>query len=184
MKKIMILAIAFIAATAFTLVDGEKYSTKTGKVSFYSSTPAEDIKAETNQANVILDAASGKIAVKILINSFEFDKALMQKHFNGKDYMDSKEYPDARFSGSIENYDVAKYGKDGKYNVTVKGTMEMHGVKKEITEKGTLEVKGGQRIIHTVFNLNRKDYNVDVPKMVSGKIAETIEVTVDATLTK
>ena len=180
----MILAVAFMAATAFTLIDGEKYSTKTGKVSFYSSTPAEDIKAETNQANVIFDAASGKMAVKILINSFEFEKALMQKHFNGPDYMNSKEYPDARFSGSVENYDVAKYSKDGKYDVTVKGTMEIHGVKKDITEKGTLEVKGGQRIIHTVFNVNRKDYKVEVPSMVSGKIAEVIEITVDATLSK
>lgn len=184
MKKIIILAVAFIATTAFTLVDGDKYSTKTGKVSFYSSTPAEDIKAETNQATVIFDASNGNMAVKILINSFEFPKAAMQKHFNGPQYMNSFEYPDARFSGSVDGYNAAKHNKDGKYDVTVSGELKMHGVAKKIKENGTLEVKGGTRTIHAVFNVNREDYKIEVPGMMSAKIAETIEITVDATLNK
>ena len=59
-----------------------KYMTKTGRVSFFSATPIEDIEALTQQAAAILDFGTGQLAFSIPIKSFVFKRTLMQEHFN------------------------------------------------------------------------------------------------------
>jgi uncharacterized protein YcsI (UPF0317 family) len=41
-----------------------------------------------------------KIEFIVLIRSFQFEKALMQEHFN-ENYMESAKYPKATFSGNL-----------------------------------------------------------------------------------
>jgi polyisoprenoid-binding protein YceI len=143
----------------------------------------EKIEAINNQVNSALDVSTGDFVFKVLIKSFEFEKALMQEHFN-ENYMESGKYPNATFSGKISNYKDINFGKDGSYSATVEGNLTMHGVTKKVTEKGTIEVKGDKIIAKSTFNIKPKDYNISIPGAVVAKIAEYIQVNVDATLEK
>jgi uncharacterized protein YcsI (UPF0317 family) len=66
--------------------------TREAYVKFYGSTPLENIEAVTNQASSVIDASNGDIVFQVLLNSFTFEKALMQEHFN-ENYVESETYP-------------------------------------------------------------------------------------------
>ncbi len=178
MKQFLIL----IAGVLFALnLHAQKYSTKTGHVSFYSKAPLEDIKADNRQGSFILDASTGEVAAVILIKSFEFKNALMQEHFNDN-YMESEKYPKSTFIGKVANIQDVKFDKNGTYDVKVSGQLTIHGVTKEITETGKVAVKGDAVIIESAFFVALADFGIKNDKVKN--IAERIEVTVNAELKK
>jgi hypothetical protein len=168
---------AFVLLTGWSQAQ-TKYFTKQGKISFYSETPMEKIEAHNSRVTSVLDAESGKIEFMALIKAFEFEKALMQEHFN-ENYMESSKYPKASFKGTITDMKSVDLKKDGTYNVEVKGDLTIHGVTKNITEKATIKVKGGVISAETSFNVALKDYNIKIPTVVNNKIAEVIQVKVN-----
>jgi len=157
------------------------FSTKTAKVSFFSSTPVEDIKAASGKGVAVLMSRSRDVAFQIPIKSFEFDKGLMQEHFN-ENYMESDKYPYARFKGRI-NQDI-DFTKDGEYNVTVTGPLLIHGVEKTRTINGKLKISGGTLNIVSAFNVACADHNIKIPTLIVTKVAEVINVKIDANLTR
>jgi uncharacterized membrane protein len=82
----------------------ERYLTKSGAINFFSKTAMEDITADNNQVLSIVDAASGKMAISILMKSLLFKKALMQEHFN-ENYVESDKFPKANFKGTIVDFE-------------------------------------------------------------------------------
>jgi hypothetical protein len=181
MKKITTLLV--IALLTSTLVNAQKYMTKGGTIKFSSETPMEKIEAVNHQANSALDFSSGNFVFKVLIRGFEFEKALMQEHFN-ENYMESEKFPNSTFSGKISNLKDVNLGKDGVYKVVVEGDMTMHGVTNKIKVNGTLEVKAGKVTAKSSFNVAPKDYNITIPKAVIKNIAEAIQVDVMVQLDK
>jgi len=175
----LIIVLLMITSSAFA----QKNITKNGRIRFYSETPMEKIEAINTQVNSALDISTGDFVFKVLIKSFEFERALMQEHFN-ENYMESGKFPNATFSGKISNLKDINFNKDGSYSATVEGNLTMHGVTKKVSEKGTIEVKGGKIITKAVFNIKPQDYNISIPGAVVAKIAESIQVNVDATLEK
>lgn len=176
MKKLILSTLMGILAV--TAVAQDKYFTRTGHVSFYSETPIEKIEAHNYQVTSVLNALSGEMDFSILIKSFEFEKALMQEHFN-ENYMESDQLPKATFKGKIKNFDKIDFKKNGVYPIEVEGDMTIHGVTKQITAKGTLEVKDGQIQGKAEFPVTLKDYNISVPKIAQEKISETVQVKAD-----
>jgi len=175
MKKILlILAIAFTINTAFA----QKYLTKTGHISFFSSTPIEDIDAHNYQVTSIINFEDGKMVFSLLMKGFEFEKALMQEHFNEK-YVESDEFPKAKFKGEILNYKDIDLSKDGVYKVVVKGDLTIHGETNSISEKATIEVKDGKVIGEIKFYIAIEDYKINIPSVVRDKIAERVEILVE-----
>jgi polyisoprenoid-binding protein YceI len=181
MKKTLKLIILLLVISSST--SAQKHLTKNGRVRFYSETPMEKIEAINSQVNSALDVSTGDFVFKVLIKSFEFEKALMQEHFN-ENYMESGKYPNATFSGKISNLKDINFKKDGSYTAIVEGNLTIHGITKKVAEKGTIEVKNGQIISKAVFNIKPKDFNISIPGAVVAKIAESIQVNVDATLEK
>ena len=175
MKKLLFLSILILLGTQ---VFAQKYMTRSGHIWFFSHTPLEDIEAHNYQANSALDVISGDMVFSILIKGFEFQKALMQEHFNEK-YMESDKYPKASFTGKVTNISSVNTKKNGVYPVTVKGKMTIHGVTKDVETKGTLEVKDGKILGKAKFPITVKDYNITIPAVVKDNIAEVIDVTVD-----
>ena len=112
MKKTVIITLAMIFSTG--MIFGQRYFTKAGKVSFLSDASVEKIEATTNTGTCVLDASSGKIEFAVLIKSFQFEKALMQEHFN-ENYMESSKYPKAIFKGQIVEWSNIDLSKDGNY---------------------------------------------------------------------
>lgn len=157
----------------------QKFFTRSGSVSFYSTTPVEDIEAYNTSANSVFDTESGAIQFAVLMKSFMFEKALMQEHFN-ENYVESDEYPKAIFKGTISTLEAIDFNTTGIYNVEVSGTMELHGVEQPMTASGTIEVtKEGKIKAKSDFMLRPEDYEIEIPSVVRDKIAREVKVTVD-----
>jgi len=151
--------------------------TKNGYISFFSHTPIEDIKADNNQVAGVLDISTGELVFQALIKSFQFEKALMEEHFN-ENYMESDKFPKSSFKGKITNLSAVNFSKSGKYEVTVVGDLTIHDVTNKISSKGTLEVFTGGINANSKFNIVPEDYKINIPGVVRDKIARNLEVTV------
>ncbi|MBC5772839.1 YceI family protein [Pontibacter sp. KCTC 32443] len=177
MKKIVFNTLLLVLlATAVQAQD--KFFTKTGKISFFSSTPMEDIEAHNKTTTSVIDTKTGKLEFAVLMKAFQFEKALMEEHFN-ENYVESGKYPKASFSGAIANLSDVNFKKDGTYKVTVKGNLTLHGVTKAVEAPGTIIVKNGVVNAASTFNISPEDYKIAIPNLVREKIAKQIKVTVD-----
>jgi hypothetical protein len=175
MKKIIAITALFIAG--YSSINAQIYKSKKDevKVSFFSSTPIEDISAMHSTSTSFI--ANDSIKFTLANTGFVFPKPLMQEHFN-ENYMESPKYPKSTFRGKInEKTDLSK---DGVYKVTCTGVMYMHGVEKLITIPGTFTVKGGVVNLVASFKAKLDDYKIARPKVVMEKIADEIDVKINA----
>ena len=180
MKKYILLLSFFLFAISFAQAQG-KYFTKTGRITFYSSAPLEDIEAATKSAAAVLDAGSGALQFSVLMKSFEFKKALMQEHFN-KDYVESDQFPTGDFKGSIVNNNEINYSKPGTYNANVKGKLTLHGSTKDVATTGTVIVEPDGLKTNSTFNVSLTDYGIKRPALVKNKLSNTIKISVECKL--
>jgi polyisoprenoid-binding protein YceI len=178
MNKVAIfLSFLLLAGSAMS----QRYITKNGHIKFYSETPVETIEAHNNQVNSALDSGSGEFVFKVLMKSFEFEKALMQEHFN-ENYVESDKFPNATFKGRVMNITEIDFATKGEYKARVEGDLTIHGVTNKINEEGTFIVDGDKVAGKSVFIIRPSDYQIKIPKTVINNIAEEIEVTVDLSL--
>ncbi len=179
MKK-TILTLVAVVAILFT-AQAQKLTTSKSHIKFYSHTVAEDIEANNYKAIGTIDTETGVVVFSVPMQSFEFEKSLMQKHYNSPKFLDTKQYPKAKLKGSITNLDGVNFKKDGTYEVSVKGEMTLHGITKPTTEKATITVKSGKVFVVSKFTITLADYKVAFEKgKPSTNIANTVEVTVNA----
>jgi polyisoprenoid-binding protein YceI len=172
----------FVILTIFSraeVVWAQLYSTTAGNTSFYSSTPAEDIRANNTKTQVALNTTSGEIAVRMLMREFVFPNKLMQEHFN-ENYMESEKYPTGTFSGKLDQ--LPDLSREGTYRVSATGTFTVHGVAKARTLTGTLKVANNQLQLLADFEVALADHRIRVPKIVFMKIAQDIAVKCDYVL--
>jgi len=183
MKKTTILsivAVAFISLTSFTASAQKLVSSKT-HFKFFSSTPAEDIEANNYKTVGTLDTSAGAIVFSVPMQSFEFEKALMQEHFNSKKFLNTKANPKAKLIGKIVDLSQVDFGKNGSYTVDVSGDLTINGVTNAVNEKATIVVQDGKIALNSKLNVTLADYEVAFKKGKPSKnIAKTVEVTVEA----
>jgi polyisoprenoid-binding protein YceI len=137
----------------------------------------KSVDAESVKGTSVFNAAKGELAFSVPIRSFQFQKSLMQEHFN-ENYMESDRYPNASFRGQI--LEKPDFSKNGTYPVNVKGTLEVHGVKQNRTIPGKITVNNGATSMTSTFLVLCKDHQIEIPKLVFQKIAESIQVQVAA----
>jgi len=158
------------------------YFTRSGTISFFSSTPIEDIRAINEQTTCVLDLETGDVSFRIPIRGFIFKNGLMQEHFN-ENYLESDTYPNASFTGSIEGWKDITLS-ETLQPVSLKGTMTIHGVSKEIAESGNILMKEDRLIGAATFKINVADYKIEIPKILRENIAKVVDVSVDISLKK
>ncbi len=157
----------------------EKLVSSKTHMKFYSHTPVEDIEANNYASVSTINKGTGEVVFSVPMQSFEFEKAQMQKHYNSDKFLDTKEYPKAKLKGKISNLTDVNFTKDGKYSVMVEGELTIKGKTNTISEKGTIEVKGNSVMVHSKFNINLADYGITFAKgKPSTNIAKEVEVTV------
>jgi polyisoprenoid-binding protein YceI len=180
LRKTLALSLSFVmlATAAFSQ---DKFYTKTGKIDFYSKAPLEDIEAKNKTVTAVVDSKSGAIQFQVQIKGFEFEKKMMQEHFNS-DYMESDKYPKGEFKGSITNNSEINYTKDGTYTAKVKGKLTIHGVTKDVETTGTLKVNGGNIDASSTFNVLLSDYNIKIPAVVKDKVSNKVKIVVSCLL--
>ncbi len=177
MKKLSVLLIALLPLVA---IAQNKYVTKTGHAKIFSHTIAEDITANNYKVTSTLNTETGDMVFVTPVQSFEFEKALMQKHFNTENFMNSAVYPKIKFKGKIKNLASVNWDKDGKYPLTVVGNLTIRDVTKPMSQEGTITIKNGKISASSVFMVtNITQYHVGKPtkKSKENNVADDIKVT-------
>ncbi|MCB0607209.1 MAG: YceI family protein [Lewinellaceae bacterium] len=179
--KFRILLVACALASMTVLQGQSRLSTENGRISFKSDAPLELIEAASGELKGIIDPSRNAFAFSVNIQSFQgFNSPLQREHFN-ENYMESKKFPRATFSGKfIEDVDFTK---DGAYQVRAKGKLNVHGIEKERIIKGSVKVEGGKVTLTAAFTVLLEEHGIAIPKIVYQKIAEEISVELVATLT-
>lgn len=180
MRKHPLLLILLLFVAGLLQAQG-KFYTKTGRITFFSSTVMENIEAVNKSVVTLLDTKTGDLQFVVLVKGFEFKKALMQEHFNNE-YVESGLYPRAEFKGSVTNNASVNYAVNGKYPVSVKGKLTIHGVTNDVETAGTITVKDGNLQTNAVFPVLLADYKVNIPRMYRENISSSIRITVDCQL--
>lgn len=159
----------------------EKYVSSKTHIKFFSTTPVEDIEAHNYSSVSTIKPATGEVVFSVPMQGFEFEKAMMQQHFNNEHFLETNVYPKSKFKGTISNINDIDFTKDGKYEAQIEGELTIKDKTHPVSEKGTIEVKGNQLLIHSVFEVTLADYGIvfDESEMVSKKIAKTVAVTVE-----
>ena len=133
----------------------------------------EEVKANNENVSAILKD-DGTFASLALMKGFRFKVALMEEHFN-ENYAESSKFPKTTFRGKINDFDMSQISEVEK-EFTASGTVNMHGTDKDIEVPVTIKKEGTTLILTTNFVLKPGDFNIDIPKVVSSKIAEEINV--------
>ena len=175
---VILLALTGLQMTA----SAQRYTSHTGHLTFFSATPVENIEAINNEVGCLLNSASGDLQFVVPINSFKFEKATMQTHFN-ENYMESSKFPQAQFKGKFSNVSEVNFSKEGTYHVKAVGLLTIHGVTHEVSIPGTIIIKAGAPTIDATFMVKCSDYNVKIPSVVTSKVAEEIKVAISAAMT-
>lgn len=181
MFKKNLIPLAALAFFGTTLHAQDRYFTKTGTIQFYSNASMEDIEAKNKTVTAVLDSKTGAMQFSVQMKGFEFEKALMQQHFN-ETYVESDKYPKGEFKGALTNNSSVNYTKDGTYAVTVKGKMTLHGITKEVQAPGTIKVDGGKIEAKSIFTIQLSDYKISIPSVVKEKLSNKIKINVDTKL--
>ncbi|MBS0011845.1 MAG: YceI family protein [Bacteroidales bacterium] len=183
MKKSILLSITaafFLSLAGFGQSGSKLVSTKT-QIKFFSSTPAEDIQAFNTAPVSTIDRSTGEVVFSVPMQGFEFEKSLMQKHFNNDNFLDTKAFPEARLKAKITNLGNVDFDTDGSYQANVEGELTIKGKTNPISEKGTLIVAGDEVKLESKFDVTLADYGITFVKgKPASNIARTVEVTVQA----
>jgi polyisoprenoid-binding protein YceI len=158
------------------------FITRNGSASFTSNAPLEVIKARTDQVHGVINPADRTFAFTIDNHSFDgFNSSLQKEHFF-ENYMEVQKFPSSTFKGKI----IEEINLDSKEEqvVRAKGILDIHGVQQERIIRGTVRLSGSTMILRADFTILLEDHQIKVPRVVYEKIAETIDVSVKAELTR
>ena len=179
--KNSILSIVLLIIFSFSAIaqtENKRVSKKT-HFKFYSHTVAEDIEAHNYKSVGTINTETGDIVFSVPMQSFEFEKSLMQKHYNSKKFLNTKTFPKAKLKGKITNLADVNLKNDGSYDINVEGELTIHGVTKAINEKATLVVKGSGLALNSTLSITLDDYGIAFKDgKPSTNIAKTLEITV------
>lgn len=175
-KTILTLVLAAALLPAFA----QRFAARSARVSFFSSTPVENIEAVNDETACELNAQTSELHFVVPITSFKMENETMRVHFN-ENYMESSKYPKAEFKGNVSGAGL-NLTKDGTYPVQAAGKLTIHGVTRDVTIPGTLTVKNGTVSADSKFTVRCADYGVKIPSVVASKVAEEIKVTVAANM--
>ena len=181
MRKI-ITAITFLML-GFIIQAQDKYFSKAGDISFYSKAPLEDIEAHSKGGIAIFEPGTSEVVARISIKSFQFEKKLMQEHFN-ENYLESDKYPRGEFKGKLRGFDLESFFESDGAEYELEGDLSIHGETNRISTKMFLKPIGNSIHVSGVFKIKVKDYNIKIPSMVIKNIAEEIEITLEFKLDK
>ncbi len=188
MKKLsssLFIAVALITFSLAAQAQDRYVSSKT-HIKFFSTTPVEDIEANNYASVSTIDPSTGVVVFSVPIQSFEFEKAMMQEHFNNEHFMESSVYPKSKFKATIQNLDEIDFTKNGEYQAEIEGEMTIKDSTNSLKESGTITVKDRILTVNAVFDLVLADYGITFndSEMVSKKIAKSVEITVTAEYNK
>ncbi|MES2588017.1 MAG: YceI family protein [Bacteroidota bacterium] len=118
------------------------------------------------------DLENSKFSTSIEVSSAETGSGIKDKHTKGDKWLNAKKFPKITFNSS-------KFSKTAN-GYQVKGTLELHGVKKQITIPFTFSsntFKGN-------FTVNRMDYGIGTMDGVANLVPNEVKIEFSVPVTK
>ena len=172
-----LITIFFLLQVSLYAFGQDTYTCKNVKLNIYAPAPFGDVNGTSITGISSLNTSVSDLSFSVQVKTFKFEKTLMEQHFNEK-YMESGKYPTARFKGKIAELPDLK--KDGIYHVTATGELEIHGTSQMRSIPGTLTIKDGNITLNAEFTVKCVDHHIEIPKLVFHKIAESVQVKLQA----
>lgn len=174
--------ITLITVISFNL-SAQKYITKTGTTEFKASMDSfEPVEAINKSTTAVLDKSTGKVAALVFINAFHFDIALMGEHFN-ENYLMSHLFPKAKFNGNFVNFSDYTIT-EKEQTIQLKGSISIKGIKKALEIPVTVKEVNNVIIVDANFKLKLKDFSIEIPGAVKGKVAKNVNISLHYELKK
>ncbi len=178
MRKIILIVMLF---NCIYLLAQKKLETTSGKVFFEASVPLfEEISAENNAVNCILNLKDNSIVFSLRIKDFKFKRDLMYTHFN-EIYLESDKYPRATFKGAIPNFELEKISTEGTI-LKINGIIKIHGISKAISVTGIFKRAKNQLNLIANFVLDTDDFKINIPSMILPKISKKVQTHLECSL--
>lgn len=168
-----ILAGLVLIMSAFTVNNSVNWQVSKDHSIKFSGTEVDGI-FKTLSGDVQLDKndlSKASLAFEIDVNSINTGNGMKNKHAVSDKWFDAKKYPSIKFNS--KKVTKTTHG----YDVT--GTMNIHGVSKEMTIPFTFT----NNTINTKFSVNRLDFNVGTMEGMSKKVSNEIKLDVSIPLT-
>lgn len=163
-----------------TVSYAQAYKTKDGYVEFLSYTTLESFTGSSRKLQGFLDLSSGKVDFYVDLNTITTGITLRDEHMR-ETYLETRKFPFAEFTGVLRNFNSAR--KDTQ-QVQVVGKFTIHGVTKDRIINGKLIVSGNSAYVDAAWDVNLKDHNIEIPKLMFLKLAEVQKVRIEAVLKK
>lgn len=167
MRYLIPLSILVIAASAFTFINSAPWNIgEDFAIEFESKNPNGSFK-ELEGSIVFdpFDLEHSSFDVKVPVESIATGNGLKNKHARGKNWFEADKYPYITFSSKY--FEPAENG-----TFKVQGTLEMHGVSKEITIPFTF----ADNVFQGELEVNRIDFGIGSTKGMSKKVPEVMQV--------
>lgn len=162
----------------------EKYIDRNGTIVFEASEELfEEVKASNTSATAIYNIKTNEIAALALMKGFRFKNSLMEEHFN-ENYIESDTYPKATFKGKLIDFNPQKNLSENLTQIKVKGVLELHGKQKDIETLLTIQKVDNMISLTGSFSVIPADFDIEIPKIVSNKIAKVVSISIDFKLVK
>ena len=176
MKKLFfpVAIIATLLFSAFTTFKAMNWKIAEGyAIKFTSDNPSGVFTSL--KGDVVFDEnnlAGSKFDVVVDATSISTGNGMKNKHAKSDKWFDAAKYPNIKFTSS-------KISKSSNgYEAT--GTMEIHGVQKEIT----IPFAFANNTFSSTFNINRLDYKVGTTEGMSAKASKDLKIELSVPVTK
>jgi polyisoprenoid-binding protein YceI len=173
MKKIIypLAAVMLILTSAFTIVkiDAWKIS-ENYAVKFNGGDPSGEFKGL--KGNILFnpaDLGNSKFETSVEVATINTGNGMKNTHAKSAMWLDAEKYPLIKFTSTSISKTADGY--------SAKGTLDMHGVQKEIEIPFTFE----NNTFHGNIEVNRLDYNVNVAEPEHGSAKFKLDITVPVT---
>ncbi len=168
-------AFAIMIASAFTVIKSQDWKiSEDYSVKFTSKDPSGIFRGL--KGNVMFDdknLAASKFDVSIDVASINTGNGMKNTHAKSEKWFDAEKYPLIKFTSSEITATAGGY--------QAKGTLEMHGVKKDFVIPFTFQKTDNGGIFTSSFDINRLDFNVNTAEPEHGASVVKVDISVPVT---
>jgi polyisoprenoid-binding protein YceI len=164
-------ALALIVSSAFTFIKSQDWKIADGySVKFDGGDPSGEFRGMKGTINFDPnDLATSKFDVSIDVATINTGNGMKNTHAKSEKWFDADKYPTIKFTSSAITKTAAGF--------EAKGTLDMHGVQKEITLPFTFS----NNTFAGSLEINRLDYNVNVAEPAHGAAKFKVDISVPVT---
>lgn len=158
------------AGTVASRVIKEKSS-----IDFVAAKVTRDHKGKFNNFDGAIEYAGGKpssVSFDIDLTSVETDTEKLTAHLKTPDFFDVAKYPKATFTSTWLT--EAPAGSPGGTTHELRGTLDLHGVKKEVTIPVKAEVTPDGVRTTSEFTINRHDWEINYKGMADDLVKDNV----------